>query len=374
MDKNSSSYYYADLVPLLEELPYKKEDEPIIKGFLEQLEERNLVYISKKLFHELLGGISYINLLTKPDDPKVYLDTLIDFCVSCKFEKINDIDYENISSFEKAFISLKNQLQQYDFLVDIITLEVLVNQLVSTETIDFEGEPLSGLQLMGLLETRLLNFENVIMLSINEGKLPLGRTQNTYLPFDVRRNFGMNTFLENDSIYAYHFYRLIQEAKNVYMLFNGLTSGVNIGEKSRFITQIEMESQHRIQNYVVDSSSEPVNQEPIRIRKTPLVLEKLELWKQKVSPSHLNAYLYNPLDFYLNQILNTRLPDELEEEISVRNFGNLVHYTLDYLYQSLLNRKLTITDLKQAQNKVEEALDYIIVEKLKHSRIIINAE
>ncbi|MDV3751929.1 PD-(D/E)XK nuclease family protein [Elizabethkingia anophelis] len=367
LDKNSSSYYYADLVPLLEELPYKTEDEPIIKGFLEQLEERNLVYISKKLFHELLGGISYINLLTKPDDPKVYLDTLIDFCVSCKFEKINDIDYENISSFEKAFISLKNQLQQYDFLVDIITLEVLVNQLVSTETIDFEGEPLSGLQLMGLLETRLLNFENVIMLSINEGKLPLGRTQNTYLPFDVRRNFGMNTFLENDSIYAYHFYRLIQEAKNVYMLFNGLTSGVNIGEKSRFITQIEMESLHRIQNYVVDSSSEPVNQEPIRIRKTPLVLEKLELWKQKVSPSHLNAYLYNPLDFYLNQILNTRLPDELEEEISVRNFGNLVHYTLDYLYQSLLNRKLTITDLKQAQNKVEEALDYIIVEKLKHS-------
>lgn len=79
MDKNSSSYYYADLVPLLEELPYKKEDEPIIKGFLEQLEERNLVYISRKLFNELLGGISYINLLIKPNDPKVYLDTLIDF-------------------------------------------------------------------------------------------------------------------------------------------------------------------------------------------------------------------------------------------------------------------------------------------------------
>ncbi len=231
LDKNSSSYYYADLVPLLEELPYKKEDEPIIKNFLEQLEERNLVYISRKLFHELLSGISYISLLVKPDDPKVYLDTLIDFCRACKFEKISDIDYENISSFEKAFISLRNQLSQYDFLVDINTLEVLVNQLVSTETIDFEGEPLSGLQLMGLLETRLLNFENIIMLSVNEGKLPLGRTQNTYLPFDVRRNFGMNTFLENDSIYAYHFYRLIQEAKNVYMLFNGLTSGVNIGEK-----------------------------------------------------------------------------------------------------------------------------------------------
>ncbi len=89
--------------------------------------------------------------------------------------------------------------------------------------------------------------------------------------------------------------------------------------------------------------------------------------EKKVSPSHLNAYLYNPLDFYLNQILNTRLPDELEEEISVRNFGNLVHYTLDHLYQNLLNKKLTTEDLQKTQKSVEQALDHIIVEKLKHS-------
>jgi hypothetical protein len=166
------------------------------------------------------------------------------------------------------------------------------------------------------------------MLSINEGKLPLGRTQNTYLPFDVRRNFGMNTFLENDSIYAYHFYRLIQEAKNVYMLFNGLTSGVNIGEKSRFITQIEMESQHQIQNYVVDSSSEPVNQEPIRTKKNVIGTGKTGALETESFTFPSQCLPLQSIGFYLNQILNTRLPDELEEEISVRNFGNLVHYTL----------------------------------------------
>jgi inactivated superfamily I helicase len=89
-----------------------------------------------------------------------------------------------------------------------------------------------GLQIMGLLETRLLNFENVIMLSVNEGKLPLGNSQNTYIPFDIRRFFDLHTFLENDSIYAYHFYRLIQDSKNVHLLFNALSSGVNTGEKA----------------------------------------------------------------------------------------------------------------------------------------------
>src|SRR5690606_19598513 len=105
-------------------------------------------------------------------------------------------------------------------------------------------EPLQGLQVMGLLETRLLNFENIILLSVNEGKLPLGNSQNTYIPFNIRKDFNLHTFLENDSIYAYHFYRLLQESQNVHLLFNALSSGVNTGEKSRFITQLEIEDRH----------------------------------------------------------------------------------------------------------------------------------
>ena len=128
--------------------------------------------------------------------------------------------YENIAHFEKSFKIIRNQVSPYSFQINMETLEVLINQLVNSEAIDFQGEPLAGLQVMGLLETRLLNFENIILLSANEGKLPLGNSQNTYLPFDIRKHFGLHTFLENDGIYAYHFYRLIQDSRNVHLLFN----------------------------------------------------------------------------------------------------------------------------------------------------------
>src|SRR5690606_21921752 len=208
--------------------------------------------------------------------------------------------------FEKSFRVIRNQLAPYRFPVKMETLEVLVNQLVNSEAIDFQGEPLQGLQVMGLLETRLLCFENIILLSANEGKLPLGNSQNTYLPFDVRQHFDLHTFLENDSIYAYHFYRLLQGSSNIHRLFNALSSGVNTGEKSRFITQLEIEdTHHQIENIIIENSSEPISKETIEIEKTASVLEKLEEWKSRVSASHLTSYIYNPIDFYLTKILGT---------------------------------------------------------------------
>ena len=245
------------------------------------------------------------------------------------------------------------------------TLEVLINNLVNTETIDFKGEPLQGLQIMGLLETRLLNFKNVIMLSVNEGKLPLGNSQNTYLPFDVREKYNLHTFLENDSIYAYHFYRLIQESENVYLMYNALTSGVNTGEKSRFITQLEMESPHRIEEIIIENTSEPVDAQPIKIEKTSAVLKRLEEWKERVSASHLTGYLYDPVQFYLNYVLKTRESDEIEEELSQRNYGNLVHFSLQVLYEEIKGKKLSENDLQGLINQIDEALN-ISIEKLKH--------
>uniref|UniRef100_UPI0025DB3337 PD-(D/E)XK nuclease family protein n=1 Tax=uncultured Chryseobacterium sp. TaxID=259322 RepID=UPI0025DB3337 len=222
-----------------------------------------------------------------------------------------------------------------------------------------------GLQVMGLLETRLLNFENVILLSVNEGKLPLGNSQNTYIPFDIRKVFNLHTFLENDGIYAYHFYRLIQDAQNVHLLFNALSSGVNTGEKSRFITQIEMEGPHTIEHLIIENSSEPIMTEPVEIAKTPVVMEKLERWKQKVSASHLTSYLYNPIDFYLSKILNTSENDEIEEELSVKNYGNLVHYTLQDVYEMLKGKVLTENDLQKSIQGIDQSIENAI-SKLKH--------
>ena len=365
LEKNKSSYYYRDVFPILEELPKSAEDELIINQFKAKIEERNIVYISRKLLQELLGKLSYYNLLQKADSTDVYLDSLIDFCKKLKWLEIDDIQYENISHFENSFKIIKNQLNPYDFEITMETLEILINQHINSESIDFQGEPLRGLQIMGLLETRLLNFENVILLSVNEGKLPLGNSQNTYIPFDIRKFFDLHTFLENDSIYAYHFYRLIQDSQNVHLLFNALSSGVNSGEKSRFITQIEMESSHQIEHLIIENSSEPIVTEPIEFIKTPVVLERLEKWKEKVSASHLTSYLYNPVDFYLSKILNTSENDEIEEELSVKNYGNLVHYTLQEIYESLKCKVLKESDLKFSIKEIDKYIE-IAIEKLKH--------
>lgn len=364
LEKNASSYYYNDILPILEELPKNPEDETIIKNFISTLEERNIVYVSKKQFKELLSELSFYNLFEK-QNAEGLLNTLIKFCKDLKYSEIDDVQYENISHFEKSFVIIKNQLEPYHYEVKIETLEVLINQLINSESIDFVGEPLEGLQLMGLLETRLLNFENIILLSANEGKLPLGNSQNTYLPFDVRKQFNLHTFLENDGIYAYHFYRFLQNAKNIYLLYNALGSGVNTGEKSRFITQIEMESNHRLEHIIIENTSEPINQEPITIEKTSSVLEKLEEWKERVSASHLVTYLYNPIDFYVEKVLGAKETTEIEEELSQRNYGTLVHNALEFLYEKIIDKILNINNLENLFQQVDESIDYAI-EKLKH--------
>lgn len=365
LEKNRSSYYYRDVFPILEELPKSPEDEAVINNFKVNVEQRNIVYISKKLLDELLGQLSYYNLLQKAGSTNIYLDSLIAFCQQIKWLDIDDIQYENVSHFENAFRMIKNQLSPYTFEIRMETLEILINQHINSESIDFQGEPLQGLQVMGLLETRLLNFENVILLSVNEGKLPLGNSQNTYIPFDIRKFFDLHTFLENDSIYAYHFYRLIQDAQNVHLLFNALSSGVNTGEKSRFITQIEMESSHDIEHLIIENTSEPIITQPIEISKTDIVMERLQRWKQKVSASHLTSYLYNPIDFYLSKILNTSENDEIEEELSIKNYGNLVHYTLQDVYEVLKGKVLKENDLKQSIAAIDQYIESAIA-KLKH--------
>ena len=363
LEKKAGSYYYNDVLSVLEELPNGEQDLEIITRFKSFIEEKNIVYLSKKLLTEQLGNLSYFQLFLVPENLLSFLDQVIQFCFSLKFNDLDDIPYENIAHFERSFRIIRNQLAPYHFEIRMETLEVLINQLVNSESIDFQGEPLQGLQVMGLLETRLLNFKNIIMLSVNEGKLPLGNTQNSYLPFDVRAHFDLHTFLENDSIYAYHFYRLLQDAENVHLLFNALSSGVNTGEKSRFLTQMEFEDRfHTMEHVVIENASEPMSQRPVTIEKTPAVLQELEEWKKRVSATHLTGYLYNPLDFYLTKVLKAREISQIEEELSVMNYGNLVHYALQVIYEKYEGNVLSESDLSIGDEILHEAINRSIAQ------------
>lgn len=367
LEKNPKTYYYNDVLPILEEVHNTETDTRYISEFKTILEKRNLVYIRPNLLQELLGNISYFEVLRPQKDAPTLLNTLLNFCRNSKENEIDDILYENISIFERAMGALLNQLAHIQFSIPIDALEQLISQMLNTETLSFEGEPLQGLQIMGLLETRLLNFKHLIMLSMNEGKIPASTSENTFIPFDVRRHFGLYTHQENDSIYAYHFYRLIQDAEQVALVYNGLTSGVNTGEKSRFAMQLEYEASHlhTIENKLLDIPAKTAIKELISIEKTPIVMEKLERWKRNISASSLTSYIYNPIQFYLQKILSLKEAHELSEELTSRDYGTLVHHALETLYTPLIGITLTPEHLSISSETVAQAIDTAI-QKLEH--------
>ncbi|MDL1913387.1 MAG: PD-(D/E)XK nuclease family protein [Bergeyella sp.] len=365
IQKNPKIYYYQDLVNFLEILPINGKDHDLVEKFIREIRRNNRVYLSPSYVMNELRNFSYLDLLQPDQDSEDFLYHLSSFCKTLAAQISDDILYECVSYYEKCFIRIANLISGYSFDISLETLEILISQTIQQETLDFVGEPLEGLQIMGLLETRLLNFDRVILISMNEGKLPLGNTQNTYFPFDVRRRFGLPTYHENDSIYAYHFYRLIQSAKTIYLLYSAVDSGTNTGERSRFITQLLLESPHKIEEITVEGTALPVKAEPIIIKKTKTVQEQLLHWKKRVSPSHLSAYLYNPLEFYYRYVLKIGKTKTIEEEISQINYGNLVHYSLQYLYQGFVGKIFTNQDFIEMRKAVPDALSYAI-KKLEH--------
>jgi ATP-dependent helicase/nuclease subunit B len=348
--------YHADVVAILNDLILSPEEQMVVQDFMAIINKKNMVYVPAKTIAQHLGQCAFFPVLQMYHDVEKYLDVLLDFCQTEKRKTKNSIHIENIALFQKAFVCLKNLCEQYPDVIQVENIELLSQQLLQKESIDFEGEPLMGLQIMGLLETRLLNFPNVILLSCNEGKLPLGKTQNTYIPYDVRKQFGMNTFLENDGIYAYHFYRLLQSAENVAIFYNAQSSGLNVGEQSRFITQLQMESPHEIEKIILDTPAQPSIESLMSIPKTPSVLAALELWQQKISPSHLISYLHDPCDFYLKKVLKIYEESELEEDLSSMMFGNLVHHALEQIYETLVGQIVAAEVLQLAIKNIDNEL------------------
>ena len=218
---------------------------------------------------------------------------------------------------------------------------------------------------MGVLESRVLDFENVIITSVNEGKFPSGKSQNSFIPYDVKRELGLPTYKEKDAIYSYHFYHLLHRAKNIYLLYNSDNEGIDAGEKSRFLTQLEIEKQpkhmlsHKIYNAVLPEKAYT----SVQVPKSSLLMERLqEIATEKgFSPSSLTSYIRNPIQFYFQRVLRINEMDEVEENIAVNTLGTIIHEVLEVLYYPYLNKYLSIKDIEEMLLKI----DSITLEKFK---------
>ena len=255
--------------------------------------------------------------------------------------KKGSIESEVLATFFKSLTILKKLVTENKFEIELKTLQVVMQQLVAKETIPFKGEPLEGVQLMGILESRTLDFKNVIMLSVNEGKLPKGKSANSFIPHDMKRYFKLPTYTESDAVFAYHFYRLLQRAKNITLIYNSETDDFGSGEKSRFITQLLSEYKGQINDVVYQGEDlENSTATNISIENKGLASE-IQVWAKKgVSPSAINKYNNCSLSFYYHYLAKIRVDDAVDEYADASTVGTAIHDALDKAYPlGLLNEQ-----------------------------------
>lgn len=354
------TYYYKNVIDILGNTLFKENSSLGIE-LKNKIQSDNRIFTTPEFLQENLNDSIFKDLFEQPSSIMDFVNRILSWIkeLMAKAEvQMNELDKEYLYRFSLLFTQLKEELGDFQGIQDFRTLFVLYNKLLQNETISFVGEPLEGLQIVGLLETRLLDFKNVIMTSVNDGIIPPGRVENSFIPFDIRREMGLYTYSENDAVFAYHFYRLLQRAENVHLLYNSEADAMGAGEKSRFITQIQIESGHELKFKVAAPRIDASALQKTKIEKTPSVMEALYNWTQKgISPSSLNAYLRNPLDFYQRYVLGLEDFEEAEEIVGARIMGNIVHETLEVLYKPLLQKVLIPSDFEPLLEQINAVLE-----------------
>lgn len=247
-----------------------------------------------------------------------------------------------------------------DLVVDNNTYQRLLQQIISSTSIPFHGEPIKGVQIMGVLETRNLDFEHLLILSCNEGKLPKSLHDNSFIPYSVKKSFELTTIDNKVAIYAYYFYRLIQRAKDITIIYNNSTESGHMNEMSRFMLQMMVESNHDITRKNIKTELSPVSSTNREIAKDDTVVSKLNSLK-RIYPTDINCYLRCQKRFFYSKLARIRELDEYDEDsIDNRMFGNIFHYAAEILYNSIKSENGTIE---------KQQIEYLI----KHKERIVMA-
>jgi len=336
------------------------------------IKEGNLLYINADVLSkytrakELLSTIFPEETLTPMEWINNCLLLIERLKIICQEEK-KALELEYLYRFYALFNQLKQYLDKVDFMGELKSIKNLFKQLANMETLDFIGQPLTGFQIMGMLESRNLDFETVIITSVNEGILPSGKSNNSFIPFDVKRDYGLPTYKQKDAIYVYHFYRLIQRAKNIYITYNTEPDVLEGGEKSRLITQLLTDK--NLKNHITHTIAAPkisIDPKPLlQIEKDRQFMEDLKVFAQNgFSPTSLTNYIKNPIDFYTRNILKINDLEEVEENIAANTFGTIIHDSLEQLYTPLINQVLTEEHIKTLKTQVPEVVQHQFTQNL----------
>jgi RecB family exonuclease len=367
--------YFKDVISVMNH-PYIK---PIfteeVASFIEKIKDENLIYISqedtahlspemRKMFIPIRDSLQFIVFFLE------LLDLIRSYYAETESELFS-IDLEYIYHFYTLISRLKDSLTLVGPPLDMDTFRQLFNDIIIASRIPFTGEPLEGMQIMGMLETQTLDFPTTFILSMNEGYLPPSKVRNSFIPFDVRIQVGLPTYKDRDAIAAYHFYRLLSHSKNTFLFYTAGSKGLEKNEKSRFIDQILIEYSQKnpkanISHQIIDFNFDPQPTREISINKSHDVLDIL--YQKSYSASSLLTYLSCSLKFYFSYVLKLKEDEDMAEDPDHRIIGNIIHDTLKDLYMPYCTQGkiVKIKDLDYSLSVYQDTLENSYLKFLKN--------
>ncbi|MFD0965169.1 PD-(D/E)XK nuclease family protein [Pseudofulvibacter geojedonensis] len=372
--QNNGAYYYKNVQEVLfnnySQILLKNDD---IVSINDYINKNNVLYIDQNKLNDIDISSETKELFTflspQIDFTIDYLQKLV-FSLKEKLDKQNNnlLDLEYLHRFHQLFNQLESYQKNFKALDSINSLHQVYKELLSSDTLDFKGEPISGLQIMGMLESRALDFKRIILVSVNEGILPSGKSNSSFIPFDLKVAFNLPTYQQKDAVYAYHFFRLLQRAEDIKIIYNTESDGLNTGERSRFLLQLEsfLQDNH---SYNIHSSTPKIinNKKKLKkITKNESVAKRLkEIAEKGFSPSSLTQYIRNPLDFYTQKVLGLYEDEMIEEFVAANTLGTIVHNTLENFYKPYENNILTKEMVYKMQQNIDSEINTQFQEQFK---------
>ena len=359
-------FYFRDVLPILNHRYISSTCPEIVNALVKDIAENNRISISAAD----LGKTDLLSVLFLPvTDVNTFSDYLINVLQELNkvmhalssgeeeedaTQRTNDLEQEFIFHYFTTVNRMKEIMQDAGIEMKIDTYFRLLKRVTDTITIPFRGEPLSGLQIMGVLETRALDFDRLIILSMNEGIFPLRKAANSFIPYNLRRGFGLPTYEHQDSVWAYHFYRLIYRASHVSLLYDTRSNGLQTGEVSRFVHQLHYHYEVPLQNKLVVYNVSSAKTPALQVKKTDEVMQRLNAFhkggNRAISASAVNTYLDCPLKFYFSVVEGIQEEEEVSETIESNVFGSILHKVMEELYMPLCG-KIVTADLLKAIKK-----------------------
>lgn len=336
----------------------------------------NLFFIPAQELHDMAPSLDAIftplNDSKSSGDLADYILTLIKFIEarllgSDSISKIS-VEFGFITQYYVLLSQLTSIIRKYEYDMNVNTFFFLISRVLSSASIAFEGEPMSGLQIMGILETRCLDFDNIIVLSMNERVFPRKHYSRSFIPNSMRRAFHMATVEFQDCMYAYYFYRMISRAKNIYLLYDARTQAMGSGEPSRYIEQLRvLYPQADIKPNIISFNISVPKEIGISVQKNDHVMESLNRYRTKdsgcyLSASSINQYINCPLSFYFERVEGLRIEDEATEFMDASTIGTIVHSVMKQIYDSIKSNDGVVTsgNIEKVLND-DQDLSHVII-------------